>query len=68
VVETNIHHPTDSTLLGDGVRVPIARPSPLKLPHTPPAAPAALALRSAIDCHIENTIFAPESSYFSAQK
>jgi IS5 family transposase len=21
VVETNIHHPTDSTLLGDGVRV-----------------------------------------------
>jgi IS5 family transposase len=22
VVETNIHHPTDSTLLGDGVRIP----------------------------------------------
>jgi len=25
VVETNIHYPTDSNLLGDGVRVLIAR-------------------------------------------
>ena len=39
VVETNIHYPTDSSLLGDGVRVPtrtLAKPSALRA-RSPPA-------------------------------
>ena len=35
VVESNIHHPTDSTLLGDGVRVLIRTMVPCRFDRSP---------------------------------